>query len=56
MEISDPGSRWGRGRDPNLRKGKEVKSSASGKDRTPPLPPKTAGRRGAASPYGEVKL
>lgn len=40
MEISDPGSRWGRGRDPNLRKGKEVKSSASGKDRTPPFPPK----------------
>lgn len=52
MEISDPGSRWGRGRDPNLRKrkGKEVKSSASEEKTGHPFPPpRSVGGRGTAS-------
>lgn len=50
MEISDPGSPWGRGRDPNLRKGKEVKSSVL-EEKTRPLPsPQNCGKERTASP------
>lgn len=52
MEISDPGSPWGRDRDPNLRKRKwkEVKSSVL-EEKTGPLPsPQNCGKEGTASP------
>lgn len=65
MEIKDPGNRWGRGRDPNLRRreGREVKSSASEEKTGPPPPPRSVGRnsplrrgKGTNSPRAPLPL